>query len=452
MTLSQYFPYFTTQSTSTTYYVDDLSQAAQIQSQTFDFVSDKFTQISGVYVLGGNPQPDISYQVVSVNLGRYFYPRTRLLNVISDPAGTTVLDINITDLSASNNAGAVPMISPITMTAASPLPLDIADSITGIFAKALPLKITPYNISAAGSQNPTSVPVIIDAPSVYLIKTTLAQNIPDATAGPGNGFVMGCRVGSGRSNPAIKVPDVSEATYNEWNLYDNTLDLSAVGTYPAYAAEDLQICNGAFRTAASAASGTVGYLNYTTYLRAPGGLLNPYNYTAIASETTKYRWATFVWKIGTLSNSTTYSVLNFKIDTPTPTSLTYDPATYQLYTDSGKTNEILLYYRFEQQSNQIPQNTISPTTKSTVWIKALGADTGAFASRMALWNQNGVLGGNQGGSGVGFDPATNQYNKLIMSPITPNAVGSEVYIYTRIGVPMRSLFSFRGISCSIMPA
>jgi len=447
MSLSQYFPNYGRKTRTTTYYVDDLSQAAQIQSQTFDFVSDRFVQVSGVYVLGGNPQPDISYQIVARNLGRYFYPTNRLLNVFSNPGGVSVLDTDITDLTTSDNIGQVPMKSPITFTAATPVALNIVDSLTGIYAKSLPLRTTPYNISAAGTQDTSSVPVIIDAPSVRLIKTELAQTIPTAA---GSSFSMGQRVGTGTTdpaNPTLRVPVISSGPYTEWALYDNSQSLANSSSSP-YVYEDLQVCNGAFRTRVNAS--TYGYFDYQPYLRAPGRVYNPYDYSSLASET-KYRFATFRWKIAPTTDSTTYAQLYFKIESPS--TLYYNSGNYKLFTDSGQTKQVRFFYRFENQNisgtdSRIPNNTNNQSsTNTSVWVDATSAtDTDFFNDRMRQFAYNGLLGGFK----TTFD-SVNNILSCIMPSITPNSQIplAEIYVYVRIGVPMDADFKMTGISCKI---
>jgi hypothetical protein len=461
MSLSQYFPNYGRKTRTTTYYVDDLSQAAQIQSQTFDFVSDRFVQVSGVYVLGGNPQPDISYQIVARNLGRYFYPTNRLLNVFSNPGGVSVLDTDITNLTTSDNTGQVPMKSPITFTAATPVGLNIVDSLTGIYATSLPLRTTPYNISAAGTQDTSSVPVIIDAPSVRLIKTDLAQTIPTAgQAGPYNvaNFVKGQRVGTGATDPAkptLRVPVISSGPYSEWALYDNSQSLANSSSSP-YVYEDLQVCNGAFRTRVNAS--TYGYFDYQPYLRAPGRVYNPYDYSSLTSET-KYRFATFRWKVAATSVSTTYAQLYFKIESPS--TLYYNSnIDYNLYTDSGRTKQVRFFYRFENQNttgtdSRIPNNGTEGPPNTSVWVDLTSVNLVLnFNTYMRQYTSNGLLGG----STTFLDPpvrfdTVNHVFRGVMPSITPNDQSplAEIYVYVRIGVPMDADFKMTGISCQIIP-
>ena len=406
-------------------------------------------RVSGVYVLGGNPQPDISYQIVSNHLGRYFYRTDKLLNVIANPNDTTVLGHDITDLATSDNAGTVPMKSPITMTAASALTLNISDSASGIFSKSLPFRTTPYNILySAGDLSSVSLPVIIDAPSVYLIKSVLAQSVINAA---GSSLVVGYRVGTGAATSPYNVPNIGITPYGEWSAYDNSQSLANATSSP-YVYEDLQICNGRFRTAGSIAGN--GYFDYRPYLRAPGGLYNPYNYSALGGEI-KYRWATFKWQVASTTDSNNYTQLYFTIQNSS--TVYYRGSTYRLFADVALTKQILFFYRFEQSNQQTPDNMSDTNYKTTVWVDALSNfDSGTFANKMGLNTYNGLLGGYNSTYGSETFSTNNYQYKCIMPAITPNNVkypGTTtvypVYIYARIGVPMDATFSMEGVSCKI---
>ncbi len=441
LTLSQHFPYYSTQSTTTHYYVDTTNKGPNLSSLTFDFVANNFVQVSGVYVLGRTPAPDISYQITTTNIGAYFYPTDRILHFESNPnGGSSILDIDITNLTLSNHTpGTAPLVDPVIFTANPPVSLNIP---TTLFSKSLPLSVTGYNIYQASSLLTQSLNVLIDAPSVLLVYTTLAQTLPDASA---NNFVIGQRVGTGAAYLSLNVPDISAIPYAEWDLYDNSQSLAEPSSVP-YVYEDLQVCNGAFRTAGNVGSGSnqLGYFNYTGYLRAPGGLLNPYDYTALVSEATEYRWATFRWKLGTSGENVTFQTLRFQINNPN--SLYYKSDTYKLYAETAQINEILFFYRLEVQgSSRKPTNTsITTDPKSTVWVDALSrTETGVFSEKMRLLDRNGILGG--------FSTAFNTTDKVytcVMPAINPSVDG-QVYVYARIGIPMQADFSFTGLSCRV---
>jgi hypothetical protein len=281
-----------TTNTFSYYYEYNNGSAPTIGTVGFDIINMTSTVVSGVYVMASPLSFSTSITGIQ-NVGKYFY-RNPLLTMNLSFAGNTYNPLyNLNALysyvstsvtkDASNNyfiPGAL-VISSFNDTTSNFAATTF--SVPGTSATSnISLGVTVNNAYATSATTTASYPVavVFDQPSI-----TFVNSLPSALATMTGSVTTGCRIWTG-------VPSYLNSTiygYNNYsgNIYDNTQNITT-GNY----VNELQICNGAFRTQQNAVANGYGYRNYINY--NPAKLSQP-DYSVITSS--GYRYATFCWKI-----------------------------------------------------------------------------------------------------------------------------------------------------------
>jgi hypothetical protein len=419
VTLSQIQAPSTTSVTSTfPFYYDTLSGVPTITTTQHSFkddISTKAVQISGIWVLQGS----IPLTVVTTasNMGQYFYPTGNILLY-----STGHNENNLTNLPTGSITNGK-INNPITFT---------NNSIThtnNSYATTIPFSTTAYNLLGSSSKSATSISAILDYPSYNLIKNLLAQSIPNITTSQTTGF----RVYSG----------VATASFVPLYLFNSTTPYSSVPYLQSWSlivannsggydgTQELMVANGAFQTTNSNYN-----TDYTSYLYGnETASKNTFNYTTMISSTnttTRYRYATFVWKISPITTEA-YNNINIVIN-----NLTNVKSKNQVLYCDDESTIIKIYYRIEDSNNLGTETDVSllGSKASTNWLSVNEAASTTLTKTTSEYNKKSNT--------VFYSPPSivNQ-NGGAFSIVVPHIytlnsskAPTELKIYVRIGFPM----------------
>ena len=418
------------------FYYDNIIGNPTVSSLQFSFNGTPLSyQVSGVYVLYGTPQFNMT--TYASNMGNYFYssPLLTFSNLIGAITNVST-EITIANVKLGSNAGGL-FSSTIGISS-----VITSAALTTQFTSTITMRAVANNPNGqSAALFATNLGSIVDGPSYTLMSTTLPGSIPVLAS---NGtLAIGFRVWSAPVQ-ANNVPYFTTAnstiTYAQIP-YDNSWDItsSSAGPLNYNVSTEVQVFNGAFR---SRGSQTLGYINYTNFYYT-NTLQNTVNYSGISA--TGYRYATFVWYAASNTVSL-YNTLAFTLNTTSPTP-TIDPifGTASVGLNGPK---ILLFYRIEDSNSLFADSSSYPTS---CWIDGNSATGTLGQLTSANYYQNPGNAGTYGGlipnvvnSG---SPTNTTFNVAIPTFTASNS--SVVRIYCRIGLPMDTDFSFKYVSASL---
>jgi len=368
--------------------------------------------ITGVNVIYGTPTFTVTANLS--NMGHYYYSSPLVVYSNALTSWSPTAEITTTNIISGLTNGTFDTTIVIQNTSVT------LTSLVNIYTNSITLSAKANNQYGSSTvQAATSIPVIVDGPSVQLVYTTMPQSVPSISSSTTN--TIGYRVNSSISGPS-SVPDFTNAGVPYANSpYDNTLNITAL--------EELQISNGKFTTPTAQA---YAYDNYTTKYYT-NTLLNSANYTSILK--TGYRYATFAWSI-TPAPTRVYGFLTISIVNSSGITITNNLA----YIGS---TPLQLFYRIEDTSNPSPTDL---SNLSSAWIN--GNSTSGISSTSGnyyiptdyklapYYGLNSVSGS-----------TTTSFNLKIPSLVIQT--GKTVNLYCRIGLPMSVAFSFSYITATI---
>jgi hypothetical protein len=324
------------------------------------------TLVSGIYVLSSSPTFTLTGLSLT-NMGDYFYINPFVTYNFSQGCTGTVKETNLIH---TNVGTSITLPNPLIITNNS-----IASSISSSYNTSINLSITLANVYITSVVTSThTLNVIVDDPSAnFVTNITTLKNLSSTTAlgyrvwsAPADygeimtpqGLVPFVFIQSGNSVPNTTATGSTQATTPQGYInfqYNNIWDISL----NTLANEELLIANGNFTT------NPTYYLNYSTY--SGNGNLNTVNYSTLTGT----KFATFAWNVPN-TTTTTFTNLNFTIDFTA--QLYQNPKNNNfLYFDSGYSQQLLLYYRFEYTTNVTssswgPIGSSSLYYPNTAWI------------------------------------------------------------------------------------
>jgi len=405
-------------------------------------------QISGITLY--NDAISVTPNIIVGNIGTNFYNATKTVEYSGSIGGTATVkkddgESKETDLP---NGYKISTSTPKSGTFTNPLTFE---KISGRYSTSLSLTATAYAISGNGVAESKTLDIIYDTKSVF--RTT----IDDAYINPTTESLItpnGCRVYS--TENAGTVENISSTNNLQTNnnftnngksysfrsetspLYNNTTSL----TSPSYAKE-LLYASGMYVTPAYSSN---FYINYSS-----SG--NP-DYSGILPSSPIYRYVTFAWKVpeSIFQNTTVYDTLTFNMLGVSGITITNNLA----YTNS--TDLLNIFYRVEDV-NALSIATTPTKTITTYWINAnsnVGSQIGSsncFIGQSPTTNYLALTEANTklNGTTCIFPAKTGGYtfSSASSSATSNNNNPSPVYIYCRVGVSLRSDFSFTGMNCII---
>jgi hypothetical protein len=397
------------------------------------------TYISGVRVISG--QPTLSTITGASNLGTYFY-KNPLLSY-TNTAGSVTTSFSETDLShvvSGSNSGQL-LNQRIGFSNGSFQLNSLASVYTTTSIAMTVTAQNPSNTSVVFTA--TSLPCIIDGPSVTLINTTLPGSLNTLTSGVSE---IGCRIwsfsnydGTTYVPPYIFASNGTNYSYTDF-LYTTTWhQYSIVGSVPAYVlSNELQVTNGAHR---SKGTRTDCYIDYRTK-QYSATAFNTVDYSGVL--TSGYRFATYAWKVA--NQNTNFSQLRFTI-----TYVTADTDSISVSNNllifTGTSDTLKVFYKVEDQASLLPTDGTSPTT---VWLDANGTISNSASALTYYVDSTGTYQQVYGGvtSGASIASPTILFPSLfIPSFSTPSP--KDVRILCRIGIPMNRNFAFSQVTAMI---
>ena len=389
------------------------------------------SQVSGIYVVNSSPTFTVTGLTLN-NMGQSFYASPIVQYTFSGGVSSTAnsQENDLTNVTTSSG----------TFTIANS---SIPSTILSTYNTSIALSINFNNIYGNNTTSNISPQfnVIVDVPSVTLANSITTLNTLSTTS------IIGYRVWSANTDSTMSptgivpyvfittgetLPSGSQAGSDEGYVnikYDNDWNIST----NQYANQELLIANGYFTTNHSY------YLDYETYNKN-GNLNNGIDYSGL-SET---RYAPFAWT----SNSTTqYPFLNFQI--LFNGQIYTDPLTNIFYFDTGYTQQLSLYYRFEYNTDVTSNSwgTVSGITyPNTTWI-SINSQPGGSANqtininticnfsnaKTVYWNTNSSVFSN---------------NTLTVKTDCPVISLQKATLYLRIGLPDSCSTGFSTVKCN----
>ena len=424
------------------FYYDGLLGTATVLDMAFNFsvgTPPTNSYVSGVRVISG--QPTLSTITGASNLGQYFYKSPMLS--YTNTAGSAITNFSETDLSrvvSGSNSGQILQNQRIGFSNGT----FQMNSLASAYATSITMTVTAANPSnTSGAFSATSLPCIVDGPSVTLIGTTLPASLNTLTSGVSG---IGCRIwsfsnydGTTFVPPYIFASNGTNYSYTDF-LYTTTWhQYSIVGSVPAYVlSNELQVTNGAHR---SKGTRTDCYIDYRTK-QYSATAFNTVDYSGVL--TSGHRFATFAWKV---SNQTTnFSVLRFTITYVAAESDAISVSN-NLLIFTGTSDTLKVYYKIEDQASILPTDGTSPTT---VWLDANGTISNSASALTYYVDSTGTYQQVYGGvtSGASIASPTILFPSLfIPSFATPSS--TDVRIICRIGIPMNRNFAFSQVTATI---
>jgi hypothetical protein len=434
LTATQTFANATVASASTNFYYD--TPVTEVPACSINGLSIPSTKVSGLSIYApptGGATPTITVDASASNMGNYFY-RSPLITynyaingVAMGPTGESGLGaVNPSDISGN-------MFKTGTLRFSSALAGTTSMTRIDISANA-------YNISGASPLTGLSFDVITDAASVTFV--TDPSSIPILTASTAGAptLIPGFRIWSApitanASAPVATVcPDLSYNGILYYTMpYDNAGSLTS--TDPSGCGTELLIRNGLFVTPLTTPS---AYINYSTYAGNSGR-----DYSTITSST-KYRFATFCWKLPT---PTSYANLTFTINSIF--ALTRVTSTGVIRA-SG--TDMSVFYAFQNAGDPSSFPISNSTKYNSVWINAnKGTNPSANGTTFAnsyntVSTRFGSLG--QGSPNTTANAATGTATFKVFIPVT-SPVPANVYLYLRIGMPLDKDYRFGSVNATL---
>jgi hypothetical protein len=421
--------YTSVNSTSSSFYLDDISTNPTITNATFSCnTSLTTTLISGINVITGNANTftiDASY----TNMGNYFY-RTPLVTYTLSPTAASISETNTTNVASSSINGGTDFKSTLGIKNTG---ISYNFLTTNVYTTDLSLSsIVANNINGSSSAVASnSLKVLVDVPSYNLVQATTPLN---NTIAEGSSNISGLRVWSGitanNSVPPVFVSNGDTMPKNDPTVTDTASSIQGYIDFSynqlwdisnnAATNQELMVANGNF---------TSDYANYYKNYSTFQG--NSLNYSGVAQS--GYRYATFGWQINAFTqNSLSDITLTFQI-----------PST-QIVT----LNNMQIFYRTEDGSNP---DYFGIGTKSSTWISV-------YLNNGSSINNNGIeINGNQLNE---FSSANyNDISKLLYSNVDTITIAgttcsfnvpiytivtntSNMRLYVRFGLPMTSAYNF----------
>ena len=237
-----------------------------------------------------------------------------------------------------------------------------------------------------------------------------------------NGFILASPIPTTiNSNPYVTTLPIFQDSLPSANPYNHTANL--VNT------NDLQLCNGSFRTKST----SFGYLNYGGYTGTMGAA-GP-NYSSISSSS--YRIATYVWKCPNDGNQ--YTKVIFKIN-GIDTDISINDVNDSNNQPTIGATPIYIYYLIQDRNNI---ETFSNSLLNTTWINIniYGSD---FITANNYFYTTMVVGGkNTSATNTYTDGTYTLYGNIPTSKFSDNS-----FLYFRLALPMNQTFNFTSVTAS----
>jgi hypothetical protein len=379
-------------------------------------INTSLQQISGIYVLTG--APSVTLDISANNMGYYFYRYTPIsYSMTIGSITTTSSDFTLTN--AYNSAGSQSLNNYID---GGFLRFNKTFSSGTLSAYSTSISATATLNNIVGSTTLTSISksVITDVPSYTLINSTLPSSIPSTSSSEVTGFRIW-------SAPSITDNNYPELNYNGsteyFNIpYNHSWDITSNNQSGYDVTNELMVSNGSFLTRASSISSP--FINYSNYQSNTGK-----DYSSLATET-KYRFATFCWKIPIQSNGKGYSTLKF----------VFYSATSNIFKNSSgaklTVNNVdpAIFYAIRDTTN----NTYDGNTLNTKWINA-----NAFNNNNLNAGNYYTTSGLPGLANITSPSSGSNASSATIQVFIPTAApSSNTYLYLRIGMPMNTSFDF----------
>jgi hypothetical protein len=431
LTATQTFANSTVASASTTFYYDTPVTSAPTGSiNGLNILLS--TRVSGLSILH-DTSANLTIDATAINMGKYFYRSplitynyTYPIDAVSGSTSVTKSETTLANVRPSDISG--------TMFTNGTLNFSSSVALTGInnsayFKRSIAVDAYANNIFGAGGTMSGSLNIIMDPLSRALVYQTQPSSIPILTAStlalptliPGF-RIWSAPITTNASAPATTVcPDLS---YNgilyATMPYDNAGSLTS--TDPSGCGTELLISNGLFVTPTTPSA----YINYSTYAGNAG-----LDYSTITSTSSRYRFATFCWKLPT---PTSYPNLTFTINSIH--MLTRVTSTGVIRANGA---DMLVFYAFQNASDPSSFPSSNSNKYNSAWINANKAVTpSANGTTFANSYNNastrfGSLG--QASLNTTANVSTGTATFKVFIPVT-SPVPANVYLYLRIASPM----------------
>jgi hypothetical protein len=414
---------FTTAATYKYQYDTIITDKPTITSVNFNFTGAiPSSQVCGITILYSTPIFTVS--TIGSTMGNLYYsnPLIEYSANITGSAWTPSTESNLTNIRSGKLVSSFsgPLII-VNSNVKSP-------SLDAHYASTLTLSVLANNVF--GKSSPLSAPpisYIVDGPSYILVYKTLAQGIstnPLAASVPQHG----CRCSY--ANFVTAMPPWSLPT-----VYNNSTSI-------VDPSEELQVSNGKFVTLSATTIARFAYLNYTGFLYDSVNF-HTNNYSGVLSS--KYRYATFIWKFTNVSSS--YTNLTFNILGTNGINITNS-----LLFCSDNITPINMYYRIIDSAFPVPGT--GAKAYSSSWINANTTDPKGGTVVVVTsgnYTTNAVEGSAVNLMGVKAITlaGTTATVGVIIPTTTFTTATNTVYIVFRIGLPMNKNVSFQTVQATI---
>jgi predicted acyltransferase (DUF342 family) len=358
--------------------------------------------ICGINIIYNNSNSNVLKIItpVAANMGTYFYRNGNLIEY-SFNTGTSTTEADSTINNATTSSGT--FLSGAT-TFTHTFPYTNTSYTTSITSTS---KVFNF-ISGNAQTTATLSSLLFDNPS-YDIYDIIKAPIQIANF---NTLYNGCRVNIGKySTASFRTPTAVTATSYSYSTAINGTD--------GYS-EELQLANGLHQTITNASN---AYSNYST--------THPYNSINYSNTVanTGYRYATFVWKLSSYSN--TVNNIEFKIIDSSRFNRNGSLSSTPITTTDGIL--IKFYYKFSD-------NTVS--ANNTTWIS--GSEVSGM-TEVSSSNYTNYTGDRHGISNSGFST----YADTIIVGMPLAALVSTTLLHCVIGLPMNNQCSFKYIRAKV---
>jgi hypothetical protein len=422
-------------STTFPYYYDN-TQSSSPSNFTVSAVlnlSNIYIQISGIYVLKANVA--LTATTAVSNVGYYFYNNNQIIAYT-----TGQIESNLSNTNPIVTGSFIP--SPVTFTNNT-----ISYSAITNYQTSLPFgatAYTPYN--ATNNITATPISVIIDKPSWDFINSPTLYKISITDIGTSStSTTVGCILNSpaavsiGGYDFLTVIPPYSTYSTLINNKYSNTANLSSTN--------NLQIFNGKIRTIGSSRTiAPLGYIDYSLYANNTG-----VDYSGIQGiegtvNTTEYcRFSTYVWKINNSTGYTQFTNIKLIINGIEGVLANVNDSNGQP-TISGE--KMYIYYLIDDFDSAIYNGSNINTTWININISGANDLTGSN-----YYNTSIVPGGKNVGIPNIFTSGTSgtsgTYTLFGKVPTFPSTLGSNVYLYVRLALPVEVNFAYTSVTASL---
>ena len=431
-----------TGSSNFSFYYENISGNANMTSISFNFNNtSSYAPVSGINVIYGTPS--FNTNVVASNMGTYFYKSPFItFNYTINPNGPSnnyslSNDTYVTNKKTVSYNGQTYYYYDSSIDVSYTL---VSGNLNTIYGNSISIYAVAYNVNGPSSfLSATSINCIVDGPSYVLVYQTFAQTIQNiGTDTPNTGYRIWSAPGM-NNDYTTNNPTIPNLTYNGTPFYQIQYDNTASINITPYT-NDLQVSNGSFQTLASAKAFNglqPGYIDYRSYYYNKTQQ-NTFNYT-ISDSLGGYRYATFVWKAIYPSGGGSYNTLSVTLNGLSNPTIFNGSLAY-----ADQTNKILLFYRFEDKNNLIPNGNVSTTN----WID--GNNNYPYMVNSANYFRLSPTGFPfYGNTTIQNDTSSSTKFNLTIPVAFPFIYIDNIYIYVRVGLPMNSNYTFKTITAKL---